>query len=149
MIVGVAGHPATRTEQWQLIAPPVGAADVVVTLASPGWSFHASAMVFGNVDQTTPMRDRQEDYGMANSSSVTVASHEADLVESCVGHGGGISTATGDATTVFVDNASMSTSLDNAACSTSPGANDVVTMSWAMLDSDHFQEIAASLQPPI
>ena len=146
-VIGVPTQANTRSEQWQLVAPPLGNHDVVVTLLQPGLTIHASAMLFSGVNQTTPVRAAAKGSGQASSTLVTVASADGDLVESVVGHGGGITSAGENQVTVFVDNTSANYSLDNAGGSVAAGAAPYVTMTWTMPVVDEWQQIAASLQP--
>jgi hypothetical protein len=150
-IVFVPLQPTTRSEQWLLVAPPAGLDDVVVLLDAPGASVHASALVFGGVDQVNPIRNSNHTSGFDVASTLTVDSADSDLVESCIGHGQGLATVGGGQTVVFIDNVNTSTALNNHACSTASGAAPSVEMSWMDGSNigDSFQEIAASLQPAL
>jgi hypothetical protein len=146
-VAGVPSDSSTLTEQWQLLAPPAGANDVIVTLSKQGLTIHSLALLFSNVDQTNPIGTPKHDKGSAITSAVTVKSNELDLVESCVGDGNSIVSPGDGQLLVVLDNGSPDFSLDNAACSVAPGVSPTVTMTWTMDAVDNWQEIAASLQP--
>jgi hypothetical protein len=138
---------ATRSEQWDMIAPATSG-DVVVTLAMPGVTIHGNAMAFAGVDQTNPIRDIEGAYGDdASTSTVSVMSGAYDLVESTAGQGTSISSVMAPATLEFLDNGNGSTSLNNAAGATSPGAAGTVSVTWMYGGPDIWQEIVASLRP--
>jgi hypothetical protein len=146
-ITGVPDGSATRFEQWQLVAPAVTSADVVVHLWSSADTLRADAIVFAGVDQTTPVRASAQASGGGTTGSVTVASAIGDLVESTVGQGNSILVPGDGQVLVFVDNGNGGHSLDNAAGSIAPGATPSVAMTWSFANNDNWQEIAAALEP--
>ncbi|HTR54398.1 MAG TPA: hypothetical protein VMJ10_27085 [Kofleriaceae bacterium] len=138
----------TQSEQWVLVAPQVSAsATVDIMLASPAVTLHGNAMVFQGVNQQTPTRSVAHGSGNDSTSLIDVASTPYDLVESTTGHGGGIVGPAANSTQVFKDNGNGSTSLNNAAGSTTPGATGDAAVGWIYSDMDNWQTIAASLEP--
>jgi len=136
----------TRSEQWQLIAPPVGAADIEITLSGAGIVLHGGALAFTGVDPAMPVRASSVGSGEGSDASLSVTSAPGDLVVSTVGHGNAIvATGTGQSP-VYIQNVSTSTSLDNSAASTASGA-PTVAMTWTFIDVDVWQMIATSLRP--
>ena len=146
-VVGADDMTNTTSQQWQLIAPPVGNDNVVVTMAAPGVDLHANAMAFANVNQTTPVRDIESQYGDAASSTVSVTSDANDLVETTTGQGTSITGIVSPGMIEFLDNGDGSTSLNNAAGATQPGANGAASVTWAYGGGDIWQTIVASLEP--
>jgi hypothetical protein len=141
-----AAQNATRSEQWQLIAPPVGTADVAITLSGAGVTVHGGALAFTGVDPAMPVRASVTGSGEGTDASVSVTSAPDDLVVSIVGHGNAIvATGTGQSP-VYIQNVTTSTSLDNSAASTASGA-PTVAMTWTFIDVDVWQMIVSSLRP--
>ena len=148
-IVGTpCGMTTTRSDQWQLMAPPVGTGDVVVTLAGAGNTIHSGALAFTGVNQATPVRATAIARGDGTQSSVAVVSQPGDLVVNTVGHGGGIVAPGMGQTQRFRRNASGGNTLDNSAASTAPAAGGAMTtMTWTFTVVDEWQSISAALQP--
>ncbi len=151
-IAAIVGTPCdlntTSTEQWLLVAPPVGTGDVDVSLTGKAPSLHVAAMAFAGVNQQTPVRASSTARGDGLGSTVSVGSAAGDLVVNVVGQGNRIIAPSGDATLRFVDNASSSTTLDNSAGSTSDGGS-VVTSIWSFGSPDEWQTISTSLRPAL
>ncbi len=146
-IVGTpCGPAATRSEQWRLIAPATGTNDVVVTLSAIPDSLHSGAMAFAGVDQAAPVRAFASASGTGLSSFVSVTSAIGDLVVNTVGQGGSVTAPGGGQTQRFLFNWSSSTTLDNSAGSTAPGAASVA-MTWTFGSSDEWQTMSSSLRP--
>ena len=135
----------TRTEVWELIAPPVGSATVRVTLSQTEPTLHSIAIAVAGVDPTNPVSGQGSNSGSDVTSSVTVASAPSDLVVSFVGQGSYIDSPT-TGTLIVLDNVSSSTSLDNTAASQLPGATSVAA-SWQFGSSDNWQEVVVALRP--
>ena len=56
----IVGSPCSvasaRSELWQLVAPPIGSANVVVTLSASATTMHTAVLQFTNVNQIGPIR---------------------------------------------------------------------------------------------
>ena len=147
-IVGTpCGMTTTRSDQWQLVAPPEGAHDVVVTLAGNASTVHSGALAFTGIDQTTPVRASAIARGDGTQSSVGVASQPGDLVVNTVGQGDGIGAPGAGQTERFKRNASGDNTLDNSAASTAAAAGTTTTMTWAFTVTDEWQTISSALTP--
>ncbi|HWO20246.1 MAG TPA: hypothetical protein VNO30_15865 [Kofleriaceae bacterium] len=147
-IVGTpCGMLTTRSDQWQLVAPPDGAHDVVVTLAGTANTVHSGALAFTGIDQTTPVRASAIARGDGTQSSVDVASQSGDLIVNTVGQGGGIVASGAGQTERFKRNASGDNTLDNSAASTAAAAGTTTTMTWAFTVTDEWQTISSALKP--
>ena len=147
-IVGTpCGMTTTRSDQWQLVAPPEGAHSVVVTLAGAASTVHSGALAFTGIDQTTPVRASAIARGDGTQSSVAVASQPGDLVVSTVGQGGGITAPGAGQAERFKRNASGDNTLDNSAASTATAAGLMTTMTWAFTVTDEWQTISSALAP--
>jgi hypothetical protein len=148
-IVGTPCGPTnTRSEQWGLVAPTVGAANVVVTLSAPMPSVRSAALLFTGVRQAAPVRGTPVTAsGASASSTIDVPSAAYDLVVDTIGQGCTITGPT-TGTQLLLDNGTCNFTLDNAAASSAPGAAGTVTMAWAFTGTDEWQTIGSSLQPP-
>jgi hypothetical protein len=141
------GMTTTRSDQWQLVAPPVGTDNVEVTLAGAGDTIHSGALAFAGIDQMTPVRATANARGAGVQSSVAVASQPGDLVVNTVGQGGGIDAPGAGQTQRFKRNASGANTLDNSAASTAQAAGMTTTMTWTFNVADEWQSISSVLQP--
>lgn len=147
-IVGTpCGMTTTRSEQWQLVAPPTGMATVEIVLASAGNTIHSGALAFTGIDQMTPVRATAIGRGDGMQSSVAVASEPGDLVVNTVGQGAGINAPGTGQTQRFKRNTSGDNTLDNSAASTAPATGPSTAMSWTFTEVDEWQSISTSLQP--
>lgn len=139
---------ATRSEQWQLVAPAMGTNNVRISLSEPGLTVHGGALLFTGVDQTIPVRASMTGRGGSRAATVAVPSAVGDLVVSSVGQGDSIiGTGTGQAP-AFLQNSSADNTLDNSAASTAPGVAPTTALDWIFGSTDEWQMIAASLRPP-
>jgi hypothetical protein len=141
------GMTTTRSEQWQLVAPPTGAHDVAVTLATAGLTIHSGALAFTGIDPMTPVRATAIARGNGAQSAVTVTSQPGDLVVNTVGQGAGIDATGAGQTERFKRNASGSDTLDNSAASTAVADGSTTTMTWTFKIADEWQSISSALQP--
>jgi hypothetical protein len=141
------GMTTTRSDQWQLVAPPVDTSDVVVTLAGAGNTIHSGALAFAGIDQTTPVRATAIARGAGTQSAVDVTSQPGDLVVNTVGQGRGIDAPGAGQTERFKRNASGGNTLDNSAASTATATGTTTTMTWVFAGTDEWQSISAVLQP--
>lgn len=147
-IVGTpCGMSTTRSDQWQLVAPPDGVHDVVVTLAGNADTVHSGALAFTGIDQTTPVRASAIARGNSAKSSVDVVSQPGDLVVNTVGQGDSIVAPGGGQTERFKRNATGDNTLDNSAASTAPAAGTTTTMIWTFSIVDEWQTISSTLKP--
>lgn len=144
-IVGVPVQPDTRSELWELTAPPAGINTLDIELASPGSSLHMGALVFAEVDQTTPVRTSQPSSGMGNVGTAMITSMPGDTVVAFIGAGNAITSING-ADTIYVDNGTEGYSLDNSAAASTAGSASVM-VNWSLEADDNWQAILASLAP--
>lgn len=126
---------------YRMLAPPAGAANVVVTLGAAG-SIAAGATSFAGVNQITPLGTHAANSGTGASATVDVASAPGELVIGTAGwdEGPSITLPAGSGqTTLWTANA-VGTVLSGSA-STEPGAATVThsysaagsTQDWAIL----------------
>lgn len=141
------GMTTTRSDQWQLVAPPTGAHDIDVVLAGQASTIHSGALAFVGIDQTTPVRATAIARGAGTASSVTVNSAPGDLVVNTVGQGGAITAPGMGQTQRFRNNVSGVNTLNNSGASTAAVATMAQTMTWTFQNTDEWQTISSSLQP--
>lgn len=151
-IVGVpCGAGTTLSEHWGLVAPAVGAHDVVVTLSAllpSGGTIHSAAMQFAGVHQTTPVRAFASASGEGTRSMVTVDSLCGDVVVNTVGQGAGVSMAEEPGQIErFKNNVANSNTLNNSAGSTQLSDALSIVTCWDFTGSDEWQTISSSLRP--
>jgi len=142
------GPNGARSEQWRMVAPPVGTNDVIVKLSDPGLTVHVGALAFSGVNQASPVRASKTDSGSGADASVTVASAVGDLVVASVGQGGMIVSPGSGQNPAFIDNATGANTLDNTAASIALGAAPTVTMDWSFQGVDEWQMVVSSLRAP-
>jgi hypothetical protein len=145
----VPDSPGTRTELWQLVAPPTGTNSVAATLVSPAIAVHVDAYTFINVNQTMPVRATVHGSGRATSASLAVPCADGDLVVSVVGQGTTIDSVASPQAAVLLENVESGHTLNNTAGSVGPGANQATTVAWTFQppNDDNWQLIVAALQP--
>ncbi len=141
------GGNNTRASLFLLVAPPSGAANVVVTLAGPE-DVVGGAVSFTGVEQTTPVGDSGTARGTGTLAAVTVAGAPGEVVVDAVAARGNgmLVTAGGGQSPLW--NRSTGTGGTNiiGGGSTEPGAASV-TMSWTLSVSRSWAIGAASLRP--
>jgi hypothetical protein len=145
----VPDSPGTRTELWQLVAPPTGSNSVAATLVSPAITVHVDAYMFVNVNQTMPVRTTVHGSGRATSASLAVPSADGDLVVSMVGQGTTIDSVATPQAAVLLENVESGHTLNNTAGSVGPGASPATTVAWTFQppNDDNWQLIVAALEP--
>ena len=137
-----------RIEIWSLIAPDIGAHDVVVTLSS---SDHEGAavgvMTFTGVDQSTPLGTFTSAIDDSDSPSVNVTSAAGELVFDTLAleEDGAQNIAPGSGQTERWD---LDSNKTNGGGSTEPGAANV-TMSWSITDSRKWALGAVPIKPAV
>jgi uncharacterized repeat protein (TIGR01451 family) len=138
-----------RIEMWQLIAPPPGAAAVVVTLPQSKNIVGGSRSFFG-VDQTAPHGGFTGTHGKSTGPAILVPSAAGELVVDVMG-------GKGDAGSITVGpgqaqhwNLATGTGWGDGrgAGSSEPGAASV-TMSWTQQFSQEWSIGAISLRPGV
>lgn len=147
-IASISGTPCgqtSRSELWELRAPPAGGLEVTVALDGIAMSLHGAAIVFAGIDQTTPTRAPASASGEGAFTSVEVAAEAGDLVLTTVGHGTTIETPGPLQKELFLVNHGTSTTLDNSSASTAPGAA-LVTTTFEAVGVDQWQTIAVPLR---
>jgi hypothetical protein len=149
-ITAVVGTPcndkATRSEQWHLVAPPVGPGTIIVDLEYSTYTTHSTAIVFSGVHQTTPIRATSQTKGTGTTASVAVDAAPGDIVVDTVGQGASILAPGDDQNAIVVRNAGTGSQLDNTAASWSTGHSPDVTMQWTFGSSDDWHLIATTLR---
>ena len=146
--IGSVSGTTARAEQWMLVAPPVGSAQIAVMLAGPPTTIHAHAMVFADVNQDSPVRAMMTGSNADVSASVLVQSEAEDLVESTVAQGAGIDSPL-NGQKVYVENSSNGDAADNVGASTALGSPPALAMSWKFTGADYWLMMAVSLEPAI
>jgi hypothetical protein len=138
-----------RVDQWYLVAPPIGAHNVVVTTSSapPGGIWSGATSLTG-VSQTTPIRDNnQADAEEVGNATVTISSAANDLVVDTVC--AGTSVGTPSQTSLYLLNTDGGNACDNIGGSSQAGAGSV-TMTWTNMNegnSDIWVDFASSIEP--
>ncbi|MEK7604898.1 MAG: hypothetical protein AAB478_00020 [Patescibacteria group bacterium] len=131
-----------ETYFFYLANPPSGNQTVAITLGTSS-GIAASAHIFGNVDQLTPIGNSARDTSAALSSSIT-CSAPTDMVFDTVGWTGGLRpdvTGTGQ---VQIASASASTTHNNASSYT-PCASSPTVASWQFVSGTNATQIAAEI----
>jgi hypothetical protein len=128
-----AGGNQNRTEMWYLLAPPVGAANVVVSM-SAAKRIAAASTSYGGVSQSTPLGTFVSATAQSTSASVTVSSAAGQLlVDTVTANGDANSLTAGVLQTQRWNIFSGSGDAGNARSggSTQPGATST-TMFWIL-----------------
>jgi uncharacterized repeat protein (TIGR01451 family) len=119
-----------RVEIWRLTNPPIGTANVVLTLNNVGNNRNvgvvATAMTLVGVDQTTPLGTPATATGNSATASVTVAAATNDLLIDTVAspHGTTVTEGSGQTQIWSQDSGNSSTDV-NGSGSSEPGAASV------------------------
>ena len=131
--VGAVVNSDVRSEIWQLVDPPMGTHDVVITLNGslcPNCGFVAGAVTFNGVDQTTPLGEYASNTGSSSPASVSVSSVEGELVFDTVSAESVSSMTVGSGQTEhWKISAGLSGAVVYSGASTEAGAGSV-NMSW-------------------
>jgi hypothetical protein len=85
-----------RSSIWYMVAPPVGTADVVVTVDGAAEGAVVGAMSFTGVHQGTPFGQSNHGGGAASPGELTISSASDQLVVSSIGIYGGSGTPLAD-----------------------------------------------------
>ncbi|MFL6276342.1 MAG: C25 family cysteine peptidase [Blastocatellia bacterium] len=120
-------------EMFQLLNPPVGTADVVVTITAAGVNYVVGGSAsFFNVDQSTPFNGTAQNSGASGSPAVTVISAPGSMVLDTVATlpSGFLAPAGGTQTLQWDGNPFFGFAFDVGAGSTRAGASPAVTMMW-------------------
>jgi uncharacterized repeat protein (TIGR01451 family) len=134
-------------ELWRLVNPPMGTANVVVTMSSSAKLVIGAASFFG-VNPAAPNGTFVSNEANTNLATLTVPSAVGELVIDCMAVQGNAATATVGAGQTQLWN-EFSRSNGGAVvgmASTEPGAN-LVTMSWSLTSIDYWVIGAVSLKP--
>ena len=123
-----------RISLWQLVNPPSGSANVIVTPSTNNTAFIVGAVSYFGVNQTTPLGTFVQATGGSGSPTVNATSATNDLVVDVVSVGGALlgNSLTGGAGQSERYNVNTAVLLGGGmigASSTKPGAA-TVTMSW-------------------
>jgi hypothetical protein len=143
----VAAGGQNRTELWQLLNPPVGSGDIVITL-SHAKNIAGGAVSFFGVDQLTPHGTVASATGNSSSASVAVPAIAGDVVLDIV-------SANGEA--ISLTTAADQTQLYSTGTGTKGGnvrgggsmraAAGTVTMSWRLGAAKPWEILATALKP--
>ena len=136
------------SEIWYLVAPPVGAATVTVTL-SAARSVVAGAISFAGAHQATPLGEYFGSAGNSSAPSGTVASAVGEIVVNSLSFkwlSGRIATAGAGQTERWSSAASSGATGIIGGASTEPGAASV-TMNWAVNAADVWAHSLVTVKP--
>lgn len=144
---GGSGANARRMEIWYLVSPPVGTADVVVTMSN-GAKLVAGAASFFGVDPLDPLGTFVSAEGDDAAPTVTLASGAGEMVIDCVAVKGNADPVTTGAGQTRLWNDVTRTNGGNiiGAGSTEPGAAST-TMSWTLGASEYWVIGAVAMKP--
>ena len=120
-------------EMFYLLNPPVGTADVVVSITAAGVNYVVGGSVsFFNVDQTMPFNGTAQSSGASGSPAVTVTSAAGSVVLDTVATlpSGFLAPANGAQTKQWSGSPFFNFAFDVGAGSTRAGASPAVTMMW-------------------
>ena len=120
------GGTSTRMEIWQLVNPPVGVTNVVVTLSATSQAAIGAA-TFSGVDQTTPFGTFVSATGNSATPSVIATSAAGELVFDTMSSRNGATATQGAGQTLLWQDTAQANVTGGG--STEPGAASV-TMSW-------------------
>jgi len=143
------GTPYRRTQLWYLVAPDVGAHDVVVTYQSGDYSPHYASISFFNVDQLSPFRNAGT-YGISDyaaAASVDVTDCIAD--DLCVAF---ISYMFSETSTI-TDNAGQTRQIESSSTgpasvlSTKTAAGSTTNIGWTWINSAYVLAAGVALAP--
>ena len=137
----------SSSEVWMLVNPPVGTADVALSLNTPVQSIHSAAIVITGVDTATPSRGCVQLRQTGDAAVVVAPSNPGDLVVSVVAQGTGIKDAGTTGELLYVDNVNDFTTLNNSAASTLEGKGPDVLSTWNFTGNDEWHSIVCSLRP--
>lgn len=144
----VAGGHEHRVDIWYKLAPAVGTANIVVTLAGGTVESVGGAMSFFNVDQSTPMGTFAGTSGDSTTPSISLSSTTGDVVVDAVSSNGDSSTVTAGSGQTQRWNLFSGTGDGNefGAGSTKAGATSV-TMSWTLTNANKWAIAAVPIKP--
>ncbi len=146
---GGTGSNDRRVEMWRLVNPPIGTANVVVSMSSSSKTVVGAASFFG-VDAVAPHGPFVSNEASTNLATVTVPSAAGELVIDCL-------SVQGNAAPVVVGpgQAQLWNDFTRAvggavlgAASTEPGAPSV-TMTWGLASTQYWVMGAVALKPVI
>jgi uncharacterized repeat protein (TIGR01451 family) len=146
---GGTGSNDRRMEMWRLVNPPLGTANVVVTMSSSSKTVVGAASFFG-VDPTTPHGAFVSNEANTNLATLAVPSAVGELVIDCLSVQGNAATALvgPGQTQLWNDFTRAVGGAVVGAASTEPGAASV-TMTWSLSAVDYWVMGAVSLKPVI
>ena len=144
---GGSGSDDRRMEMWRLVNPPMGTANVVMTMSSSAKVVAGVASFFG-VNTAAPHGTFASNEGKTNLATLVVPSAAGELVIDCMAVQGNAASATVGAGQTQLWN-DFTRSVGGAvvgAASTEPGAASV-TMTWNLAKVDYWVIGAVSLKP--
>jgi hypothetical protein len=143
-LVGTRVQSDVRIYIYQLINPPTGPADVVVSYSGvPVEGTGVGVTTFSGVDQVTPLGLFAGANGTSNAPSVNATSASNELVYAVAAVGGSTSIAPGAGQTELWDRTAADVAVE---ASTEPGAG-VVTMNGTSTGSDDWATGGVSIKP--
>ncbi len=146
--VGTFTNAPIQVELWQLVAPPAGTANIVVTLSATA-RFVAGAQLFTGVDQTTPLGPYATNSGTSTAASVTVPAATGEYVIDILGNQNtATATAINGGTRRWTNITTSPTGNANTrgSCSTKAGASSV-KMDWTLSASRVWAIMAVPVVP--
>jgi uncharacterized repeat protein (TIGR01451 family) len=144
---GGSGSDDRRMEMWRLVNPPMGTANVIMTMSSSAKVVVGAASFFG-VNTAAPHGAFASNEAKTNLATLVVPSAAGELVIDCMAVQGNAATATVGAGQTQLWN-DFTRSVGGAvvgAASTEPGAASV-TMTWSLAKVDYWVIGAVSLKP--
>jgi len=150
-----------RVVMYEMINPPSGTANVVVTLAAGGGvNMCAGAISFANVHQTTPRRATAianslglpGDKGTTMSVTVTSVARDAVVDAAISSTGTTVQTAAADQTlqwNIDSNSGAGGGGETNLGCSVKYASTTSTTMTWTLSQQDKWAIIATSIEPAI
>jgi len=132
--------PTTRTEIWELLAPPEGAVMVNISIGGgTSTTLHSIAFVVDNVDDERPFVTA---VNSGTSGMIAVPSAPGELVIAALGTGNTILDTPAPA---IVQNVTTAYALDNSAVFTATSTTASTSISFAQANTDEWQFVALSL----
>jgi len=133
-----------RVELWYLVAPPVGVANVVISLSGPS-ILNAGASTYYNVDPTTPVATSMTAFGFANPPNVTLTgTNTTQLVVDVFGDDNRLLGVTGN--NILRWNTDGATNAPNGSSSLT-ASSPSTTMNWNDTSSS-WATVVVALNPP-
>jgi hypothetical protein len=143
----VAGGSQNSVELWQLLNPPVGAANVVITVSNAK-NLAGGAVSFFGVDQSTPRAALASATGNSTTASVAVPAAAGDVVLDVASANGDAISLTAAASQTQRYSTGTGTRGGNVrGGSSTRAATGTVTMSWTLGRAKRWAILGVALKP--